>query len=266
MEVEFDPKVLIGSMNDLIKVQLPKAAKTSLNQALFETRKRLQDEAKMIFDNPVPFTIRSFLYDRPVQADGDLKARVFVRDDGPKGNAPSRYLDPQIRGGPAYVTRFQRSLLSTIVRQIDGRTTQAAQRGTLLRPTRSEKVRRNKYGNMSPGQYNQILSAIKGGKSSADFQEVGAVPFSMDRRYIYLDNEALDDPYFARRFTTYARKPGIYKPELVEVEPGRKQTRFYRVMTQGTVPTYSAKFRFFDLSRQTIESEFTQRLRSQILR
>lgn len=259
--IKFYPKDLLGPINELVKVQLPRATTTALSQALFKTRKRLQDEARTVFNAPVPFTINSFLYEKPVQVKDEIRARVFVRDDSPKGNAPSRYLNPQIRGGPAYVTRFQRSLLNTVVTQIDGRQTQAAQRGTLLRPSASDRVRRNRYGNMAPSQYNQILSAIKGGKSSADFQDAGAVPFSIGNRYVYLDDEALDNPYFTRRFSSYTQKPGIYK-----VEYRQKQPRFYRVMTQGRVPTYSAKFKFFDLSDLTIRSEFTKSLRSQVLR
>jgi hypothetical protein len=259
--ITFDPQKLVGPINELIKVQLPRATSTALNQALFETRKRLQDEARSVFNNPVPFTVNSFLYEKPKQVEDEIRARVFVRDDAPKGNAPSRYLDPQIRGGPAYVTRFQRSLLNTVVTQIDGRQTQAAQRGTLLRPSASDRVRRNRYGNMAPTQYNQILSAIKGGKSSADFQGAGAVPFNLRGRYAYLDEEALDNQYFVNRFRSYPRKAGIYKIEYLQ-----KQPRFYRVMTQGSVPTYNSKFKFFDLSAQTITNEFTRRLRSQILR
>lgn len=259
--ITFDPQKLVGPINELIKVQLPRASTTALNQALFATRKRLQEEAKNVFQNPVPFTINSFLYEKPVQVENEIRARVFVRDDAPKGNAPSRYLNPQIRGGPAYITRFQRSLLNTVVTQIDGRQTQAAQRATLLRPTSSDRVRRNSYGNMSAGQYTQILSALKGGKSSADLQDAGAVPFSFRSRYTYIDNEALDHPYFSSRFTSFPRKAGIYKIERAGGIP-----RFYRVMTQGPVPSYSSKFKFFDLSAQTVTDVFVKEIRRQILR
>ena len=196
--IRFDPEKLIKPINDLAKVQIPRASKIALNQSLFETRKRLQDEANSVFDRPVPFTVNSFLYDRPKEAEGGIAARVYVRDDAPKGNAPSRYLNPHIRGGRAYETRFQRSLTNTVVSQIDGRQTQARSRGTLLRPSQSSKVRRNKYGNMTPGQYTQILSAIKGGVSSADYQDLGAVSFSTGRMYTYLDSEALEHDFFKR--------------------------------------------------------------------
>jgi len=258
--IRFDPQKLIGPLNELVKVQIPETSRASLNEALFANRKRLQDEANRVFDRPVPFTLNSFLFDKAEIKEKQVVGRAFVRDDGPKGNAPSRYLNPQIRGGPAYQTRFPRALLNTVVTQIDGRQTQAKQRGTQLLTTQSPKVRRNRYGNMTPGQFTQILSAIKGGKSSADFLDAGAVPFNAASNYFYLDREALDHSFFRNRFT-YPSKPGIYKAEV-----RGKQQRFYRVMTEGNIPTYTSKFKFFDISQKTITEEFVRRFRSRVLR
>ena len=135
--ITFNAEQLVGKLNALTKVQIPRAGRLALNTALFETRRRLQSEASSVFKAPVPFTINSFLYEKAEQVGDDLHARVFVRDDAPKGNAPSRYLNPHIRGGRAYETRFQKSLTNTIVQQIDGRAVQARPRGTMLRPTGS---------------------------------------------------------------------------------------------------------------------------------
>ena len=44
MQVEFDVRELLGRINELDKVQIPNAANIALNQALFETRKRLREE------------------------------------------------------------------------------------------------------------------------------------------------------------------------------------------------------------------------------
>jgi len=265
MQITFNPEQAIGKLNELTKVQLPRASYRALNKALFETRVKLQSEAQKTFKSIVPFTKNSFLYKKPVQVGDTLEAMVFVRDDAPGGNAPSRYLDPHIRGGRAYETRFQRSLTNTVVQQIDGRSVQARPRGRLLRPTASDHVRPNRqknnsYPTMSQGQYNQILSALKGGKSSADYQETGAVPFSIGRRYTYLDEEALEHPYFKNRFTSYARKPGVYK-----IMRQNKQPRFYRVLTEGRIPTYTAKFKFFDIAKDSVQSVFAAELRKNIL-
>ena len=284
MQVEFDVRKLLGRINELDKIQIPNAANIALNQTLFETRKRLREESNRVFDNPVPFTVNSFLYDKPKQRGDDLEGRVFVRDDAPGGNAPSRYLNPHIRGGKAYLTRFQRGLERTEVMQIDGRVVTAKQQATLMSPSRSPKgVRRNKYGNMTAGQYGQILSGLKGGVSSADFAGAsgqfssGIGKSNYNTAYTYLDEESLDEPYFKNRFTSYAAKPGIYRI-MRQSNPGfrsrakgdtrttRTVARYYRVMTERSIPTYSPRFKFFDLSRQTIEQEFVKRFRDNILR
>ena len=111
MEIQFDVKELLGEIDELEKVLIPQAAYQALNRAVFRTsREILPDSAKSIFTRTVPFTLRSFLYDKPVGKYDTIESRVYIRDDAPKGNAPADYLKPQITGGPVYRTRFQRRL------------------------------------------------------------------------------------------------------------------------------------------------------------
>lgn len=271
--ITFDPQKLIGPLNELVKVQIPETSRLALNEALFATQKRLKDEANRVFDRPVPFTLNSFKYDKGKIEDKRVVGRAYVRDDAPGGNAPSRYLNPQIRGGPAYQTRFSRRLMHhTAVVQIDGRRTTAQQPGTMMAPAlrSGSKVRINRYGNMSPGQFTQILTALSGGASSADLLVNGDVMASQrDQSYTYLDELALDHPYFKNRFTNYGQKPGIYKIERTanpNPEGPRRLTRFYRVMTERSIKRYEPEFRFFDISEETVTKEFVQRFQRRILR
>lgn len=252
MQVQFDPKQLLGRISELDKVQIPNAANIALSQALFQTRKRLQDESRRVFDRPVPFTVNSFLYEKPVQRGDDLEGRVFVRDDGPKGNAPSRYLDPQIRGGKAYRTRFQRALGNTPDYDPQGGGGPVLAPNRVMVPTGSKFVRRNQYGNMSPGQHTAILAALRNA-SSADLPSMrrGRGTRNVANRYFYLNQETVEE------MNLQNRNPGIF------LQRGRS---LHRIMTESKVPTYSAKFKFFDLSRQTIEQEFAKRFRDNILR
>ena len=111
MEIVFNPKDLVGKVTEIEKVILPTVLYKSLNRAVFRTsREELRDAAKNTFTQTVPFTLNSFLYDRPVQRGDNLESRIYIRDDAPKGNAPADYLKPQITGGPVYRTRFQRRL------------------------------------------------------------------------------------------------------------------------------------------------------------
>ena len=195
-----------------------------------------------------------------------LEAKIFIRDEAPKGNAPAKYLLPQIYGGKHYPTRFQGALLNTVVEFGGGRRSQVGQRGKMMVPNlRSEKTRLNQYGNMTPGQYTQILSALRGNVSSADIYgrvNKGEAPISDQQlsKYVYLDEEEIAEPYFRRRFTN-SPKPGIYF-----VDRQRSGVRYYRVMTESKLPTYSGKFRFIDIARASVETSFAKNFSRIVLR
>ena len=109
-QITFNPEELIGKINELEKVMLPKAANSALHKAVFETSRELSKRAGETFVSTVPFTLKSFLYRKPTPVTDGIEASVFIRDEGPKGNAPADYLSPQIAGGSVYRTRFQRRL------------------------------------------------------------------------------------------------------------------------------------------------------------
>ena len=271
MQVQFDPKKILGEINELTKIQIPLAATKAVNKALFETKARLRDEAKTVFRDPVAFTLNSFLYEKASPEGDDLKARAFIRDQASGGNAPSDYLNPQVkgRGGRTFMTRFQQRLLQIPVMTIDGRTVQAREPGTRMRPSNSNFVRRTRKGNMTPGQYGQILSALKGGVSSADLMggNNNGMYSPANQSYTYLDELALDDPYFRNRFKSY-RQPGIYKIERVPNpnNEGKMQLRYYKVL--GQVPRQEGlrRFDFFGIANDTITSVFVREFKDNILR
>lgn len=267
IEIEFKPEELIGEINELVKVQIPRAGSIALNQAVFAASQELKSSARTIFSNPVPFTVNSFLYKKAefVQPE-TLEAKIFIRDEAPKGNAPAKYLLPQIYGGQHYPTRFQGALLNTVVQTATGRTTQIGQRGKLMIPNlRSAKTRVNSYGNMTPGQYTQILSALRGNISSADIygaRQQGEAPVNDQSlsSYIYLDEESIYEPYFRKRLTN-SPKPGIYFVD--RRQPGN---RYYRVMTESRIPTYSGKFPFREIAERAARQKFNDVFSSTILR
>lgn len=256
IEIEFKPEEIIGKITELQRVQIPRAGSLALNKAAYEATQQLKAQAKSRFNNPVPFTVNSFLYRKSTPE--ELQAVVFIRDDAPGGNAPSKYLAPQIFGGKHYPTNFQGALLNTVVRNATGRSVQVGQRGKMMIPNlRSPKTRVNRYGNMIPGQYTQILSALRGDVSSADIYGVRdrgqAAPSDQSlSKYVYLDEESIYEPYFRRRFTN-SPKPGIYFVDRLS-----QGTKYYRVMTESPLPNYSGKFPFFDIARTTAEAEFTR--------
>ena len=270
IEIEFKPEELIGKINELQRVQIPKAGSIALNQTAFAIREQLRKRADDIFSNPTPFTINSFLYEKATPE--KLQARIFIRDDAPGGNPPSRYLAPHIAGlthdRKTYLTRFQIALENTVTYQIDGRAAQAKQRGTYMQP-RLNQFKLNKYKNISQGQYNKVLTSLKGGVSSADYAGMrGAVTQSTfvekgrfgGDAFISIDETSLQHPYYKNRFTRYTASPGIYR-----VVPGNP-TRFYLAFKERTKLTHSAKFPFFDIGETTANSEFPKFFSRLVLR
>jgi len=260
MEIQFDPSALLDRITELQRVQIPNASVKAVNQAVFDATKELSAEASRSFSNPVPFTTRAFLY-RKASLEA-LEARVFIRDEASGGNAPSKYLLPQIQGGPHHMTRFQGALLNTVVQLGGGRSVQVGQRGRMAFPNiRSPKVKPlNKYGNMKPSQYNQILSALRGGVSSADFYTGKTVANNQrNTSYIYLDEQELNEPFYQRRITN-SPQPGIY---FVDRSVGIK---FYRVMTDSRIPSYSGKFQFMSIATSVVTESFNRNFRLAILR
>lgn len=271
LEIEFKPEQLIGSIKKLQEIQIPRASQTALNQAVYAASRELKSQAQTIFNNPVPFTVNSFLYEKTTTKGEFLQARIFIRDEAPKGNAPAKYLAPQLlgrafSGGKHYPTRFQGALLDTVVDMSNGRSVQIGQRGKIMVPNlRSPKTRVNQYGNMSPGQYNQILSALRGNVSSADIYGRpgrGEAPVNDQSlsKYIYLDEEEINQPYFRRRLTN-SPKPGIYFVNRL-----KGGTRYYRVMTESRIPTYTGKFAFVDIAEKTAIAKFNEVFSAMVLR
>jgi hypothetical protein len=249
INIEFDAEQIIGKLNELQKVQIPTAGALALNKAVYAASQELKAQAQSRFNNPVPLTYSSFLYKKATPE--TLEAKIFIRDDVPKGNSPSRYLLPQIYGGLHYRTRFQRALGYTPNPE-DGSPILAPNR--IMIPTGSSAVRRNQYGNMSPGQYTQILSSIRN-ESSAGNKVVsrGRNRNKTATRYFYVSQEMLDDQYRNLK----SRTPGIFM---------YRNGRLSKVLTESGLPRYNGKFPFIDIASTTAEMEFSRAFAASILR
>jgi len=246
--ITFDPKEILGKLSNLGQVQLPSAAATALNLTVYAMRKSIQEAALVSFNEVVPFTLASFLYQKGSPA--NLEAVVYIRSEAPKGNAPSSYLAPHIYGGLAYRTRFAKGL---------GRVRDPSPLGgggpilapnKVMVPTQSpHAVRFTNKGRMSPGQYEQILAYLANTDSTRTAATGRKRAASAGVRYFYMNQVMLDE---RRNLRTH--KPGIFMAR------GRK---LMRVMTEIKTPAYNAKFEFFDIGIATANSEFPKILMQQ---
>lgn len=248
IEIEFDVGKIIGSITELQKVQIPRAGAIALNAAAYAATQELKEQAKSRFNNPVPLTYNSFLYKKAEPE--NLQAKVFIRDDVPKGNSPSRYLLPQIYGGMHYRTRFQRALGNTVDPDTGG---PILAPNRIMVPTGSQFVRRNMYGNMTPGQYTQILSGLRG-ESSAGNKTVKSNRSrnKTSTRYFYMNREMIDENRNMR-----SKTPGIFM---------LRNGQLSKLMTETGLPNYSGKFPFRDIAEATARQEFSKKFSALVLR
>jgi hypothetical protein len=282
--IEFNPQELIGKINELEKVLLPKAATDSLHKAVFQATRELSSEAEARFTNPVPFTLKSFRYWKPKPVGKEeIEASVYIRDEAFKGNPPAKYLQGVMggNGGMVYPTRFQRILRRLPDTSSDpnqdalGNQGHILSTGEVMVPTMSPKVRRNKYGNMSPGQYTQILTDLAGGMSSAgllDFDQMG-MRHEKGRLKRKSQNERRKsrglkplkrDTYFymnenmARNRNLSSKTAGIFLKS--------RTGSLHRIMTQTAMSTVPFKFNFLEIADKSIRDVFLRELNQRLKR
>ncbi|MBL3601085.1 MAG: hypothetical protein JMN25_14670 [gamma proteobacterium endosymbiont of Lamellibrachia anaximandri] len=123
------------------------ATSVAMNKTVFKVREDVQQEMKRVFDNPTRYTLNSIRYKKSTKA--NLSADVHIADEAFKGIPPIKWLSPNIFGGVRPLKRSEMHL-----------------RRSGLLPTNSyivpgKGLRRNKFGNVSKGQINKILSNVR---------------------------------------------------------------------------------------------------------
>jgi hypothetical protein len=153
--IEWDVESLIGKLNIIEKVQIPYAANRALNQWAYAfSKKELPREMRDAFERPVPRTLNSGKYEVK-----GMEARLYIKDIEDKGQSPKAYLYPvstqDSRGRKAALdTRFVKFLRGLNAnRKIDAKT-------YAIPNFESPGLRLNEYGNVSPGQYQQIRTGL----------------------------------------------------------------------------------------------------------
>lgn len=148
-EISFDVDNMMKNISELQKVQLPFAASLALNTMTKDIREDLRDRMKGTFENPVPFTLNSLFVS--MSNKDNLTSVVGLKEFATKGNPASKYLLPHIQGGPAYYHRFQKSL----------RYAGILAPNEYAIPTQSDNLQLNRYGNVRPSMYTEILYSLR---------------------------------------------------------------------------------------------------------
>ena len=104
---------VIKDLNIYQRSTLPRAARTTISRLGYTLAKKdIPRYMKEVYNNPNNLTLSSLNY----KVESNYKVRLSFRDNVPKGNSPSRYLEPTTKGtgnNVAYETKFTRMLRST---------------------------------------------------------------------------------------------------------------------------------------------------------
>ena len=229
----FNEQALLGELKNIERVLLPRASYTSLNRAVFDARVRLQNEAKARFISVSQLTNNSFLYEKPNQIGNILKASVFIRPNIPKGNAPAKYLAPQIYGGKAYRTRFQRALEQS--QTYIGRDSE---------PILSSNKIMSPLKKVSPRTYSTITGQMRGTSKPKN------------KRYFYIGD----------KIQRAASKNGKKPPKKGIYFRASKNDKIKMIFFERDTPTYTGKFQFFKYAEDEVARSFKKNLLQELKR
>lgn len=209
-----------------IKKQIPFAVSKALNDTGFLVIKGLKGEMVKVFRNPTPWTLNSLKFKKATKA--DLSFTIKLADFAGKATPPVKYLSPQIFGGRRNAKSFELKLrakgfLSNDMFAVAGR-----------------KARLNKYGNMSPAQIVQILSALQA------FEEVGyeANQTIGSRKR---NKKALTNLFVIKDWNTHL-EPGVYQRTKKGIKP---------LLIFIKNPSYQEKFKMFKVGESIYDKEFS---------
>lgn len=147
ISVKADIEAARRKLDAVQRRQLPFAVSKALNETAYQVAAAEKREMRDVFDRPTPATLNAVRYRKSTKA--NLQAEVYIADFLGKGNAPSRWLEAQVRGGLRRMKRFERALEAV----------GAMPRGFRAVPGSAAIL--DAYGNISGAQIVQILSYFR---------------------------------------------------------------------------------------------------------
>ncbi|QFT81173.1 hypothetical protein FIU89_11185 [Roseovarius sp. THAF27] len=151
--LDVDTREIERRLGEIAVRQVPFAAALALNDTAKDGKDAVELEMKVSFDRPKPFTLNAF---RVQRASKNRLQAMLLRKTMVAGR---HYLEVQEAGGTRPQTGMERRLASKV------------KAGGVRSVYPARGARRDKYGNWSRGQRNQVLAAIEGqgGKGAGKF-------------------------------------------------------------------------------------------------
>lgn len=210
------------------------AAVVATNKVAGMVKERLTAELPSIFDRPTPFTMRSMFVRRASMA--KLFAEVGFKDFAAKGTPATKYLRPQVDGGPRRAKRFERLLQSAGI----------LPSGWFAMP--GDNAELDAFGNMSRGQLTKALSHIRSFAADRG-QNRSQTRKSRGKRR--------KEQYFAAKPGNPGLAPGIYKRAGAKGRDAQPVLFFVR-----KAPTYRKRFPFDRITAVVVKEHLLPEFRT----
>ena len=147
-----DVRAFQEKLKEVENRKVPMAARWALNDVAFEVLKENRALMQRVFDRPTPFTLNAFFVRK---ATLDNLSAVVERKTAQAGR---HFLEVQSDGGPRKMTGVERLM-----------TQRLKYSGVIQAVLPTKHLKRNQYGNVSPGLLNRIISSVQAqGDSSAN--------------------------------------------------------------------------------------------------
>lgn len=236
LKIDVVEQGLVGMIDDITKKHVPFALALALTKTAQAAKPVVQKEMESVFDRPTPQTLNSV---RVIPATKSrLYADVTLKDENPKGTPPSKYLQPEIEGGPRRLKRSERALAS---------------RGILpsgMETVPGPAVDLDPYGNIKGGTWVRILSALSSLEGAAASLAQGQ---TKKRRSRNPYNGALFVVQRRQLIAGKMRAPGIYQ---------RTEQGFRLLILFIGHATYKRRFHFQDIVAQVFEQTIVDNLKA----
>ena len=272
MTVKLDANKILGKVNELEKVLIPRASKIALNRAVFDGMEAIRDEGRT--KNYTRYTISGFRFKKPEpQGKNKLVASIFINEDANKGNARSNYLRPQIFGGKIFKTRFQKRLRNIPVgaeSDLDGLVGKqpALFPNQTAIPTGSQIVRRNAKGGLSRGEYPKIVADLAGVNSTNDKIQMRAegrrAKRAEQRKRRRKGRTKLGtESYFYMTEDMAAERPGL-RSKKAGWHYRNRAGKIGLIFSINKDPVYQKSLEFFDIGERTVKESFRRNLLKEV--
>ena len=136
----------LAELTDLERNQIPFATVLALTETAKLVKAELESEMRQVFDRPTPYTMDSL---RLIPATKQrLEARVWIKDEADGAAPATRWLTPEVYGGPRNNKRSEALLKARGI----------LPEGKFVVPGKGMKL--DSYGNVGRGQMQKILSGL----------------------------------------------------------------------------------------------------------